>query len=390
MAPFSQILTHPKYWRQCACTRITALQRLNMAFVFAAAAVMLIATLVTQRMDTLLPPQRHHRGAKKVISISTFFFPFPRDDKNISAKVAAFNEFNHSDPELYLTRYSTPLVNVILNWRFLLPGWTVRIHVPMGYPLAKNLRILGADVHEHEFEPSRWCKAMTWRFLAEDDTSIDYWASRESESPPTFQDAAILKHWADSTEYSLHAIHNVGPHITWNGGLFGGKRGYLSGVLNSTLSDAIEEFAKEIDSSGQLFGSQYNDDQIFMSHIWKSGKVNTKVHGIAYESESVLASNRSFCFFNQCVPFPTSPTTEAEGFRPSMNTARQDEAILCHHRDPPYCRRHRFIRERVWLRLYELCTGLDFFTHEPAATQPTSALKSCPYKLQTSSGGDRY
>jgi hypothetical protein len=236
-----------------------------------------------------------------------------------------------------------------------------------------QLRKLGAEVVEKEFDPQRWCAAMTWRFLTEDDAEVTFWASRESESPPTFQDSSILQHWTQYTKDSLHVIHVLGPHQTWNGGLFGGRRGYLSRAINSSMEDAIKRFQDKIDASGRKYGSKYNDDQFFMAGMWNAAKMHE--NAILYFSDKV---NRTPCTFERCQHYPDYPG-KPDGFRASMNPITETDALLCHHHEKPFCRYHRHKNEQVWRGLYELCVGEDFFTGDPKHEEQLG-FKECPYK----------
>lgn len=148
-----------------------------------------------------------------------------------------------SVPENDLRAYFAPLVNVILNWRWLLPEWHVHIYISEGHPYVRQLRRLGAEVYEKDFDFTWWCEAMTGRFLAEDDPALEVWASREAESPPTLQDAIVLKHWSSCTQYLLHAVHIAPAHQTWNGGLFGARNGYISGKLSSSVEGSLKTYS---------------------------------------------------------------------------------------------------------------------------------------------------
>lgn len=309
--------------------------------------------------------------------MSLFYYPFSRDITNVT--YAAEEIANQKDND-QLNRYFTPLVNVILNWRWLLPDWTVRIYVSAGHPYVRQLRKLGANVVEKDFDPQKWCFAMTWRFLAEDDDRFKYWVSRESESPPTLQDAVILRHWSAHTTYDLHAIHVEGSHQTVNGGLFGAKRGYISKHLNVSMEAALQQFSHRMNTE-RSFGSQYNDDQVFLGAIWR--QIGGYSHGIAYESDRIRQLNRTFCNFRTCREYPSYPGVHNDTFRPSMNTIREDELILCHYQTEPFCRRTKYEGSRAWQILYELCTGEDFYTgkHVVRDGANQSGLVKCPYSI---------
>jgi hypothetical protein len=309
------------------------------------------------------------------VAVSLFWLPYRRD---ATAEEKAEALRSGTQPPGGITKYSFPLVNVILNWMWLLPDWGVRVYVPHGHPMARQLRALGAEVVEKSFDPARWCEAMTWRFLLEDDPAIDYWASREAESPPTYQDAAALRAWQRSGLH-VHALYVRPAHVMWNGGLWGARRGFISGRIQSSMADAISVYRQVHDTPEALFGSRYGDDQIFMNKaLWKA--LDGKHNGIAY-AHGHLLENRTACSFSSCVPWPPYPGSP-DGFMASVNAISVKELLLCHHREPPYCRRHRYKNaERAWRDLYELCVGTDFDTGAliPDAQRPRLGMAACPY-----------
>lgn len=313
--------------------------------------------------------ESHHEN---VVSIAVFYYPIDRD----AAAPVNYSAFDWSEAA-HLNKYFTPLVNVILNWRWLLPDWKVRVYISQGHPYVSQLRRLGAEVIEKRFDPERWCAAMTWRFLVQDDATVEHWASRESESPPTIQDAAVLTDWTRPSVYPIHAIHVAGAHQTINGGLFGFNRAYLNHAMNTSMVETLERFQHEVDSPGRKFGDKYGDDQFFLAkRIWSLGVGRD---GIAYESSDVRKLNRSFCNFKVCTEYPDS-SEASDVFRCSMNRISQDELILCHHEDAPHCRRERFEQQQAWRELYELCTGRDFLTDElldPSGVR--LGMRTCPY-----------
>lgn len=333
-------------------------------------------------------PVNHGRASRNIISVGVFYFPFHRDNPNMTEKVLAYQKLDLREPTQYLNRYFTPLVNVILNWNWLLPDWTVRVYISQGHPFIPQLRKLGAEVVEMHFDPNRWARATTWRFLVEDDPHIRFWASREAESPPTFQDAAVLKHWTKETNFKMHSVQVHPAHHTWNAGSWGAMRGHLSAMLNITMAEAIERYQENIDNSGRLFGSVYGDDQFFMADEINPVSRMKEV-AIAYQNDAVRSLNRTFCHYKDCAPLPPYPGRPEQDFRPSMNHVGEDEAILCHHPDPPYCRMHKFAGVKAWRMLYELCTGEDLFTQAPIAYQSAyrspDELHECPYRSVQSS-----
>ena len=318
----------------------------------------------------------------RVISLNVFFVDFHRDedtDKALAALAAASPK--PLSRERYLNRYFLPLINNIINWKWLLPDWNVRVYISAGHPFIPQLRRLGAEVVEKPLEERRWSAATAWRFLVEDDEGIEYWGVRESESPPTYQDAAALLHWI-GTGLPLHVLAMAGQHTTWNAGHWGSRRGFLTRATNSSMAAAVDAFAAYVDATraGYRYGSKYGDDQYFMATLW--GPANMRANGIVYrDHDCVPPVNHSWCAYARCGGFPAYPG-KPDGFHASMNTVAPHELILCHHREAPYCRRHNFgARVAAWRGLYELCTGRDFMSDAllDAVDLPRLGFTACPY-----------
>jgi len=322
------------------------------------------------------PPRRH----KRVISMSVFVVGFHRDstDEEIERALA-------TGPSTYITRYSSPTFNVILNYRFLLPDWIVRVYVPRGFPLAQKYRNCGAEVVEMDFDPRLWIVGMMWRFLPEDDPEVEFWASRESDSPPTYQDSAALQHWVKSG-YPVHAIL-MRQLISWTGGAYGFRGGFLTQKINTTVAESIVTYRDFLNRTGRAspFGSKYNDDQHLMASWLAGSGVYAGAEGVRLQRDAIgyvhlpKSWNRT-CQLASCVEFPEYPGKPEMDFRPADNKIDAETAILCHYREPPYCRRQRYGRTSAWRELYELCTGRDFDTDEPITGTRLGGMTECPYK----------
>lgn len=75
------------------------------------------------------------------------------------------------------------------------------------------------------------------------------------------------------------------------------------------------------------------------------------------------ASNLTLCYFKKCANMSKMEIlVQDQEFKASMNHIRDDELILCHLQEQPFCRRHNFEGVRAWKALYNLCTGEEFFT----------------------------
>ena len=313
---------------------------------------------------------------KRVISLSVFVVPFHRDatEEEIAGKLAP----NAPTPSS-TNRYTIPVFNAIVNWRGLLPEWTVRVNVPRGFPLASHYKDLGAEVVEHnDFHPRRWAAATTWRFLVEDDPDVEVWASRESESVPTYQDAAALRHWLASP-YAIHALLIRGTNFLI-AGTWGARRGYLTEMMGGvSMHAAVREYAHHINvTRAKPFGAAYGDDQSFMyAHVHR---FNLSQNAIGYVEEARSQSPEAYqhCKFAACVPWPVYPGSP-DGFLASANIMSQNELILCHFETPPFCRRVKFAYDVLaWRELYELCSGRSFDTRQPAPG-PRLDMSQCPW-----------
>jgi len=322
-------------------------------------------------------PARRH---KRVIAMGVFVVGFHRDstEEEIERALA-------TGPSTYITKYSYPTFNVILNYRFLLPDWTVRVYVPRGFPLAQKYRNCGAEVVEMDFDPRRWIIGMMWRFLPEDDPEVEFWASRESDSPPTYQDSAALQHWVKS-EYPIHAIL-MRHHISWTGGAFGFRGGYLTQQINTSVAESIVTYGAYLNRTGSAtspFGSKYNHDQHLMASWQKGSAVYKGAAGVRLGRDAIgyvqLPENLNrTCHLAKCIEFPEYPG-KPENFRPADNKIDSQTVILCHYREPPYCRRQIFGGMSAWRQLYELCTGRDFKTDKAITGTRLGNMTECPYK----------
>lgn len=343
-----------------------------------------VALAVVSRAPPPRSPPTAAATPKRVISLNVFFVSYHRDSTpaEIAAALAADAAGGGGDTGRYLNRYFLPLVNVIVNWRWLLPDWTVRVYISQGHPFVGQLRALGAEVVEMPFDPVRWSAATAWRFLVEDDAGVDAWASRESEAPPTFQDAAPLLHWLRS-DLPLHNLAMVPQCLSWHAGTWGARRGFITAAINSTVAAALASMAERWRAKGSRpFGTRYGDDQAFMAEaLWK--QVRAHANGINYRAPAI-APNHSFCTYKHCVPFPAYPDGPGDypAFRASMNKLSPNTLVLCHHAAAPHCRRHSWPEgTQAWRGLFELCTGQDFFTGAPLqpAQRAQLGFVGCPY-----------
>ena len=334
---------------------------------------------------------------RRIISINVFYMRTTPNSLNLHAMPnlttmlsEAASDASSSDKTIYFNDYFRPLINVILNWQYLLPDWTVRVYINKGHPFVAQLRRVHAEVIEMEgFSPALWSAATAWRFLVEDDTSVDAWASRESESAPTYQDAALIVHWM-RTGLPIHNIALHRGHQTINAGTWGARGGYLTRILNTTMADAIQAYAASQNAKGRPFGSNYGDDQNFQSHVifralrHSPTKSNRLVDGVFYIAPSIPQKD---CFYMYCLPFPQYPDEAPFPIlRASMNRNARGGLILCHYTEAPHCRKHTTLPVDADLRLYALCTGSDFYSGKRVRGSEVQLLgfTTCPYANVTS------
>ena len=306
-----------------------------------------LLSLGNNAVDMSLLSVGEARKADKVISYSFFSLGFTRDDP--------LPEKNVLNEERLLARYRQ-LSNAIVNWRILAPDWTVRVYIMDTHPYIDQLRKLGAQVIPMPFDHTRWAAATAWRFLAEDDESLQYWVSREAESPPTFYDSMALDEWLASG-VPVHVMHLAPAHVGWNAGLWGVKRGHISRSMNNkTMQQLLDQYAAGVEAKGRRYGSQYGEDQYFMATLWTSA--NPKKNGICHQ---MGVGEGHECPFSRCMPFPLYPGPHSPAFRPQMFSPWYELLVLCHYSHVPYCRVSR-VGKNGWLELYSNVTGEDFYS----------------------------
>jgi hypothetical protein len=123
------------------------------------------------------------------------------------------------------------------------PGWTLRYYVLPSFPtdIINTLKGYGAEVEYPPVELGDEKLGMFWRFLVADDPKVERFIIRDTDSRLNARDRFAVEEWMNS-EKSCHVIRDHPLHyLIMNGGLWGGKRGFLK---NRTMIDLIRGFRK--------------------------------------------------------------------------------------------------------------------------------------------------
>lgn len=150
--------------------------------------------------------------------------------------------------------------------RTTLPQWQLRLY--LAQPLLPRLGPLLAQLPVHvvvmPFDPRHWELGMFWRFLVEEDPSVDLYIIRDSDSRIWARDLHTIEAFVASGR-PFYCVHD---HIDHNreilGGMWGARRGTLHRAINASLQDWIWQWTRTrqpIDRKGM--------DQDFVSQaIW--------------------------------------------------------------------------------------------------------------------------
>lgn len=157
-----------------------------------------------------------------------------------------------------------------------MPEWRLRVYIerpkPDGstkYPavpenVVRKLKFLGAELELVDTDKIG-IKPMMWRFLAADDTSIDYFSVRDSDSRLTWRDAIATYEWV-KTGKPFHCIRDHPSHggFSISGGLWGGKPRELSKILQTNFQTIMRGY-----------GAAYLQDMQFLGQkVWPAVSAN--------------------------------------------------------------------------------------------------------------------
>jgi hypothetical protein len=254
--------------------------------------------------------------------------------------------------------YSAGLVQSASVARQTLPDWNIRIY------LGDNLRdsiptlvALGVEIVLMPFESRHFELARMWRFLPEDDPTVDVYIVRDTDSRIWSRDLRMIQHFLASG-LPFHTAHERPLHTPIiMGGCFGGRRGEVSRRLGHSLLDAMAIWVRThpVNRKGQ--------DQFFLEDVvWpviKADAINY-VAPLVYP-EKCFGAGR--CFLTppewrgytvpwlQKVIWPWAPLKD--DFVGRVVTA--DETYDC--TDLYFCKPQRGVD---WKEVYTTLTGLDF------------------------------
>lgn len=166
------------------------------------------------------------------------------------------------------------------------PGWVCRFYCGSDVPkdILNTLRQNGAEIVMIT-NIKGGIAGMFWRFLVADDSTVDRWIVRDSDSRLNPRERFAVEEWILSGK-AVHTIRDHPNHDrTLNGGLWGGTKGAIKG-----MSKMVQAFGNKNSYGGDL--------QFLMTEIWPLVKNNQIGHD-AYTCTKYPNSH----------PFPTKRPT---------------------------------------------------------------------------------
>jgi hypothetical protein len=204
-------------------------------------------------------------------------------------RVVAFSLF-HSKSERFLDYYGGLIQNIREIYEFL-PGWVVRVYYEESLePFISLLRELGAETISMRIEHDYPERARLWRFLIADDSNVELFISRDSDSRITKRETILIMEWLRSNR-TVHCIRDHRDHVRpINAGMWGAHRARFHRLINGSLYSKISEIS---------FNESRDADEFFLRDvIWPLIVNETIVHDSLHQRE--MCSNHS----NVCFPFP--------------------------------------------------------------------------------------
>ncbi|MGE3645499.1 MAG: hypothetical protein AB7F96_16745 [Beijerinckiaceae bacterium] len=168
-------------------------------------------------------------------------------------------------------RYQAGAVNNAIVARYVYPSWISRFYVDGSVPEKTKaaLRANGAQVLEVEGLPAAQYGTM-WRFLIEDDETVDFYLVRDCDSVVTAKEALAVGEWVQS-QNAFHVMRDFPTHAEMIlAGMWGARRGNI-GQMRKRITDYTE--------GGPTVANYIHRDQHFLREkIWPLLKNNVMSH----------------------------------------------------------------------------------------------------------------
>ena len=157
------------------------------------------------------------------------------------------------------------------------PEWEIRIYHNDSVPVSfiNEYIEMGAKCIpcKNKGTDMNW-EGMFWRFLPLDDSTVDYWISRDADSRVSSREFKMVEEWIASGK-TLHCIRDHRCHChPIMGGMFG---------INNKTFHQNYTFEKVPDIIERLYGNykerKYNVDQLFLNNrVWNLLKEDSLSH----------------------------------------------------------------------------------------------------------------
>lgn len=156
-------------------------------------------------------------------------------------------------------RYCETAILNVQQARVIFPAWTCRFYVDDSVPKAVITRLqqAGAQIHVMDEKIANSISPLMWRFLVLDDTEVDCFMIRDTDSLISFKEQAAVTDWLNSKKW-FHAMRDFFTHHDL---LLAGMWGGFRGVFQNTLA-SMQQFCSASDSVSTI------DQQYLGRHIW--------------------------------------------------------------------------------------------------------------------------
>jgi hypothetical protein len=205
---------------------------------------------------------------KKIISFSLYQAPLTWE-KNMNTNYEKYIFGLHEN------------INIIKK---LYPDWFIYLYHDDSLDLSKLERLFRYDKFETKLITNKSLNAMQWRFLPNDDETVDLFISRDSDSRITEREVVSVNEWINS-EKILHIMRDH-PHHHYKilGGMWGMKRQKDFKMENECISYNINNgYIIENDWYEKWWDMNFLRDIIYPKYN-NSSYINSSFHG--YESWS--------------------------------------------------------------------------------------------------------
>ena len=200
------------------------------------------------------------------------------------------------------------------------PGWVMRVYHDASVPsdILRRLREMKVELTSVGSEVQGGDIAgMFWRFLIAEDTSVDRYLVRDSDSRLNVREKHAVEEWMESG-YSIHSLRDHPNHDRpLNGGMWGGVKGAVKNIRSMVSLHSRHGYGADLD---------------FLNHkVWPSVKEDQLSHD-SYSCTKYVNAH----------PFPTRRPDNLQhcGQVYENNLPRMSDITCCliGNHNPPACR----------------------------------------------------